>query len=101
MPNITDDTILMDGASIHKSKDISDLSKTHGITKIINVQYSPRFNPIEFTFSTLKHKIKLDNVTTKKQLDNTLLRYFKQANSEGFENYYNYTYINNTIKKAI
>ena len=115
MPNITDDTVLIDGVAIHKSKDLSDiladhginlrvtqyndLDKTQSVTKIINVPYSPQFNPIEFTFNTLKLKIKLDNVTTKKQLDKTLLRYFKQANREGFENYYNHTY--NNIQKAI
>ena len=96
---MTNDTILLDGASIHKSKKLSDILAEHGVTKIINVPYSPQFNPIEFTFNTLKLKIKLDNVTTKKQLDKTLLRYFKQANREGFENYYNHTY--NNIQKAI
>ena len=78
MPNITDGTILMDRASIYKSKDLSDIL-AEGVTKIINVPYSPLFNPIEFIFYTLKHKIKFDVVTTKKQLDKILLRYFKQA----------------------
>ena len=99
MPNMTNDTILLDGASIHKSKKLSDILAEHGVTKIINVPYSPQFNPIEFTFNTLKLKIKLDNVTTKKHLDKTMLRYFKQANRDGFENYYNHTY--NNIQKAI
>ena len=96
MPNITDDIILMDSASIHKSKDRSDILAEHGITKIINDQYFLQFNPIEFTFNALKHKIKLDTVTTKKQLDKTLLCYFKHANRIGFENYYNHT---TTLKK--
>ena len=87
MPNITDDTVLIDGVAIHKSKDLSDiladhginlrvtqyndLDKTQSVTKIINVPYSLQFN-------TLKHKIKLGAVTTKKQLDETLLRYFNR-----------------------
>ena len=56
-------------------------------------------NSIEFTFNPLKTRIKLNNVTAKKQLDKTLIRHFKQCNREGFQKYYNHTY--NNMKKAI
>ena len=100
MPNMTNDIILLDGVLIHKSKKLSvilaehgrRLSKTQGVSKIINFSHSPQFN-------TLKLKIKHNNITTKKQLNKTLLRYFKQTNREGFENYCNHAY--NNIKKAI
>jgi hypothetical protein len=59
---------LMDGAIIHKSKRLSDKLNLLNIKKIINVPYSPQFNPIEFKFNTLKSKIKCNNVTTKKTI---------------------------------
>ncbi len=58
----------MDGAIIHKSKRLSDKLNLLNIKKIINVPYSPQFNPIEFKFNTLKSKIKCNNVTTKKTI---------------------------------
>jgi hypothetical protein len=69
------------------------------IKKIINVPYSPQFNPIEFTFNTLKSKIKCNNVTTKKQLDKVLDKHIKQSNKNGHVKYYDHTYKN--IKNVI
>ena len=99
VPNMTNNTILMDGAIIHKSKRLTDKLNLLNIKKIINVPYSPQFNPIEFTFNTLKSKIKCNNVTTKKQLDKVLDKHIKQSNKNGHVKYYDHTYKN--IKNVI
>jgi putative transposase len=99
MPNMTNNTILMDGAVIHKSKELANKLNSLNIKKIINVPYSPQFNPIEFTFNTLKSKIKINNVTTKKQLDKLLDKHIKESDKNGHKKYYDHTYKN--IKNVI
>ena len=81
VPNMTNSTILMDGATIHKSKDLFMKLNEKGIKRVINVPYSPQFNPIEYTFNTLKRKIKNSNVTTLKQLEKTIQKHNKINNT--------------------
>ena len=84
----------MDGASIHKSKILDELLKEKQIKKIINVPYSPQFNPIEFTFNTLKNKIKRENIDTYTDLVVLIDKHKKKTNNEGFHKYYDHTYNN-------
>ena len=91
---MTNTTILMDGATIHKSKDLLMKLNENGIRRIINVPYSPQFNPIEYTFNTLKRRIKNSNITTFKQLEKTIQKHNKINNTLGMKNYFNHTYNN-------
>ena len=81
VPNMTNSTILMDGATIHKSKDLFMKLNEKGIKRVINVPYFPQFNPIEYTFNTLKRKIKNSNGTTLKQLEKTIQKHNKINNT--------------------
>ena len=94
IPNMTNKAILMDGCSIHKSKILDEKLKEKNITKIINVPYSPQFNPIEFTFNTLKNKIKNNNINTYAELIALIYAHQKETNINGFHNYYKHTYNN-------
>ena len=51
-------TLFLDGASFHRSKDIKADLESLGITRIINVPYSPQYNPIEGCFSIVKNYFK-------------------------------------------
>jgi transposase len=94
MPNMPNNTLLMDGCVIHKSKELAKELEEKNITKIINVPYSPQFNPIEYTFNTLKSLIKKNNVNTLTELTKTLDKHSKDANKKGFTKYYDHTYKN-------
>jgi hypothetical protein len=94
MPNMPNDTILMDGATIHKSKALAEILKNNNKKKIFNIPYSPQYNPIEFVFNTMKADIKKNNVTSLNQLKRILLKNFKKGNINGYENYYDHTYNN-------
>ena len=46
--------LFMDNASIHKSKEVKPYYAQLKITPVLNVGYSPEFNPIEAVFSKVK-----------------------------------------------
>jgi transposase len=94
IPNMDNNVLFMDGCTIHKSKELSEKLKENNIIQLINVPYSPQFNPIEYTFNTLKFRIKKENVTTKKQLENVIKKHVNDGNKNSFQNYYEHTYKN-------
>ena len=51
-------TLFLDGASFHRSKDIAEDLESLGISRVINVPYSPQYNPIEGCFSIVKNYFK-------------------------------------------
>jgi transposase len=53
--------IILDNASIHRSKEVKDLCLRHGVELSYLPPYSPDMNPIEKTFSMLKSWIKRHN----------------------------------------
>jgi transposase len=50
--------IILDNASIHRSQELKDLCRRHGVELSYLPPYSPDMNPIEKTFSMLKSWIK-------------------------------------------
>ena len=50
--------IYMDNLKVHIKKDVAELYDELNIRPIMAPTYSPEFNPIEFVFSMLKHKVK-------------------------------------------
>jgi transposase len=51
-------TLILDNASFHKSKEITELFEKNRITPLYLSPYSPDLNPIEKKWSQLKAKIK-------------------------------------------
>ena len=51
-------TLFLDGASFHRSNEFSAELRELEITRIINVPYSPQYNPIEGCFSIVKNHFK-------------------------------------------
>ena len=100
LTNIDNNAILMDGASIHKSSELAILLKNNNIKKIINVPYSPQFNPIEKVFNVLKNNIKKNNVDTHKQMVKCINNLEKKLNKTGFKNYFDdsYNILNLSVK---
>lgn len=82
----------MDGATIHKSKYLTDKLNNNNIEKIINVPYSPQFNPIEKVFNVLKMELKKSFINTEKQLIKFIYSFEKKINKTGFRNYFYNTY---------
>ena len=54
MPPITGGTLLMDNVAFHHSKDVKDALLRRQMTPLYNLPYSPRLNPIEYAFSSVK-----------------------------------------------
>ena len=50
--------LFLDNLSAHKSKKSQNFMKELGFRIVFNVPYSPEYNPIELTFSKLKHTFK-------------------------------------------
>jgi transposase len=53
--------IILDNASIHRSKEVKDLCELHSVELSYLPPYSPDMNPIEKTFSMLKSWMKRNN----------------------------------------
>ena len=50
--------LFMDNLSTHKSNTVLDWLDEHDIPVILSVPYSPDYNPIECSFSKIKHYFK-------------------------------------------
>lgn len=49
---------------MHRAKTVKAICVHHDVDLIFNVSYSPWFNPIEATFSIVKHAYKKDKLST-------------------------------------
>lgn len=87
IPKMGDTTPFMDGASIHKSRIVKKCLSEHGKETIINVPYSPQFNPIEYLFNPLKSGIKRKNVKSESSFRRFLHEFVKDVNKKGLQNY--------------
>jgi transposase len=54
MPCIPGATVLMDNLSFHHSADVRTLIEGRGMNILYSLPYSPRLNPIEYVFSSIK-----------------------------------------------
>ena len=50
--------LFMDNLNVHTSDDAKEAMRELGFRWIYNVPYSPEYNPIELTFSQLKHNFR-------------------------------------------
>src|SRR5271154_2393837 len=94
LPKMTNNAILIDNCSIHKSQILKNTLKDNDKHLIFNVPYSPQFNPIEYVFNTLKSDIKKSNVTTYDAMDKCIKKNIKNLNRKKLTKYYRHTYDN-------
>lgn len=91
LPNIGPETkILLDNARIHSSEYFRETMKVNGITEdriVYNVPYSPKYNPIEYSFNTQKKLAKEANITSLPQLVQFLESY-DSITKNSYENYF-------------
>lgn len=80
-------TPFMDNAKIHKADILNKYFKKKNIKVIYNVPYSPKFNPIEYVFNTLKEQLKRKMITNISGLRRYLKKYVNEINKKGLEKY--------------
>ena len=56
LPLSTDATLLMDNVAFHKTRVVREEAQAKGATLFFTPPYSPWYNPVETTFSILKHR---------------------------------------------
>lgn len=74
----TDDILIMDNASWHKSKKVQDFLRQHHVKFMYQPPYSPDLNPIEHCWANIKRMMKSleKNITNfYERLDYLLLKY--------------------------
>ena len=77
----------MDNAKIHKSLELKEYLNDHDKYIIFNVPYSPKFNPIEFVFNTLKEKIRRAMITNVSSLRRFIRKFVNEVNEVGLKGY--------------
>lgn len=55
-----ENVVVMDNASFHRKKELSQIAEKHHITLIFLPPYSPELNPIEKFWANLKHWLKFN-----------------------------------------
>jgi putative transposase len=94
--------LLFDNAKAHTTNKIfSEIKKNNDY--VLNVAYTPKFNPIESYFSQLKHYLKLDSEIEFDKLKISLKNAFKKITKTNYRNYF-YNSLNTTqlpIRKSI
>ena len=81
----------MDNAKIHKTNILNAFLVKKNIKIIYNVPYSPKFNPIEYVFNTLKEQLKREIVTNLSGLRRFLKKFVNEINVKGLEKYCEHT----------
>lgn len=79
--------LLFDNAKAHITKKIFDTIKTSN-DYVLNIPYTPKFNPIESYFSQLKHYLKLDSKIEFDELKTSLSKAFRKIKKENYVNYF-------------
>lgn len=79
--------LLFDNAKAHITKKIFDAIKISN-DYVLNIPYTPKFNPIESYFSQLKHYLKLDSKIEFDELKTSLSKAFRKIKKENYVNYF-------------
>lgn len=73
-------TLLMDNATIHKTKKFRDYIEHKKIDVLYNIPYNPETNPIEMLFSPIKNNVKLHNTKTIINIEQSIDNYIENIN---------------------
>jgi hypothetical protein len=72
LPFSSNTILLMDNASIHKTKQFKEIVASKGFEVIYTPPYSPEFNPIELVFGIIKKKFYKSRYNNDNQLPNII-----------------------------
>jgi transposase len=79
-------TLLMDNATIHKTKKLNKFVNENQIKILYNIPYNPETNPIELLFGSLKRMIKTNNSKSLQNIKKSIENYIKQIKKESLKN---------------
>jgi transposase len=93
--------LLLDNASIHRSKIVKEFMETSTNKLVYNVPYSPESNPIEKVFSKTKKHVRneLTKSNYKKDLLNAIDNGFETLTESDLQNYYNASFSLHKLNK--
>jgi transposase len=94
----TGSTLLMDNIPFHRSKETLDTIRNMQCKPLYIPPYSPRFNAIEYVFSTMKHAYRSRcpaQSTTHFDYEACIHRSIQAVSSQGFQKYFDH------VKKAV
>ena len=84
--------ILVDNATIHKTKELKDYMKDKTNKLIYNVPYNPKTNPIEQVFNKSKITVRQRLCDTYSKLERAINYSLKSITSNDLDNFYNYSF---------
>ena len=85
-------TLLMDNASTHKSKLVTEHLNNNKIKRIYGIPHYSRFNPIEFVFSLLRKEIQEYENQNEEQIKNIIDDFIKKIKSTTLNNIFNHAF---------
>lgn len=80
--------LILDNASVHRSKEVVALLEGHKINYLYLPPYSPEFNPIELAWSKLKNFIRTISPLSVPVLDFTILTGLQLISKKDIEGYF-------------
>lgn len=100
IPNDKSCTLLLDNATIHRSKVFKNFIDTTKINLLFNIPYNPESNPIEHVFNKAKQVTRKENTTNEKLLIDAITKGFDSINRKDLRNFYKKSFgtlLNNKI----
>lgn len=82
-------TLLMDNATIHKTKIFKEYSKNEKIDILYNIPYNPETNPIEMIFCPVKKYIKSNNTRSIIAIEKSIRNYIKNISEVTLKKMFN------------
>jgi putative transposase len=82
-------TLLMDNATIHKTKMIKAYAESESINILYNIPYNPETNPIEMIFCPIKNYIKSHNTNIVSAIETSINEYIENINEKTLQKMFN------------
>jgi len=82
-------TLLMDNATIHRTKDFTTYVEQNKLNVLYNNPYNPQTNPIEMIFSPVKNNIKSNKTSTISSIRKSIDTYIKNVKEETLTKMFN------------
>ena len=84
----TDDVLLLDNSSVHRSKLVLQTLEECGIKYLFLPPYSPDFNPIELLWAQMKSFLKKSKARTRKKLEKAIKHALDTVRQEYIVNWF-------------
>lgn len=82
-------TLLMDNATIHKTKIFTEYCKEANVNVLYNIPYNPESNPIEMIFCPIKKFIKSNNTKSITAINDSIDDYIKNISKDSLKKMFN------------